>query len=167
MYRLRFLVMIVRCFLSPVCKLSDTFSVSFIAIPFVDTDFTRLFTHTYSSYVGICRWHFVFHSQFRNAALRRGWAPVTTAETIEYKRSIKYFERVTVQTKLLCWDSKRFYLEQAFLVRGNVHAMSYLEGLIRGPEGILEPPAVFPILGLEEKSPPMPAHIEKWLSARG
>lgn len=166
MYRLRFILMMSRCFLTPVIKLSDTFQVSFITIPFVDTDLSRLFTQTYFSYMGICRWHFVFHSPFRNIAIKRGWAPVTTAETIEYKKSIKAFTRVSVQTKLLCWDSKRFYLEQVFLVQGKIHAICYLEGFIRGPEGTLEPPKVFTTLGLSENSPPMPVHIEKWLSSR-
>ena len=166
MYRVRFFITLVKCFLTPTLKLDDTFNLSFIAIPFIDTDFSRLFTQTYSLYMGISRWHYVFHSQFRNFAIKRGWAPVTTAETIEYKKSIKAWDKVTVETKLLCWNSKRFYLSQKFLVRGNIHALCYVEGLIRGPEGILEPPRVFHAVGLATSSPSEPVEIQKWIQAR-
>ena len=166
MYRLRFLITILSCLVRPTRNLLGEFKVSFIAIPLIDTDFTRLFTHTYSSYMAICRWHFVFNSQFRNVALKRRWVPVTTAENMEYRRSIKAFQRVTVSTRLICWNDKRFYLEQKFLIGGNLHANCILEGLIRGPSGILQPPEVFAHLGVKSESPPVPPHIEHWLCAR-
>lgn len=153
MYRLRFLMIITKCLLSSSRDLLDNFSVSFMALPFIDTDFIRLFTHSYSSYMALCRWHFVFNSKLRDAALKKGWAPVTTSEVISYKKSIKAFDRVVVKTKLLHWNNKRFYLVQSFWVRGNLCAECYVEGLIRSPSGILEPPAVFKNLGVFQNSP--------------
>ncbi len=166
MYRIRFFLTIFKCFVSPTRDLLDSFEVSFWAIPLVDTDFSRLFTQTYSSYMAICRWNFVFNSRFRNVALKKGWVPITTAETIEYRKSIKAFDRVLVKTRLLYWNEKRFFLEQTFWVRDNIHAVCYLEGLIRSPKGILQPPEVFHKLGVQQASPKDPVHIEKWISSR-
>lgn len=166
MYRIRFFLIIFRCLLSPTRDLLETFSVSFWAIPFLDTDFSRLFTHSYSSYMALCRWNFVFHSKFRNVAIKKGWTPVTTAELIEYRRSIKALQKVRVETRLLYWNESRFYLEQTFIVKQNVHAICYVEGLIRGPKGILEPPEVFRSAGMRHRSPDLPEQIKQWISIR-
>lgn len=159
MYRLRFLKIIIKCLLSSTRDLLDDFKVSFIALPFIDTDFLRLFTHTYSSYMALCRWNFVFNSKLRNVAFKKAWAPVTTSEVITYYKSIKAFELVVVETKLLYWNSKRFYLVQNFLVKGQLRAQCYVEGLIRGPNGTLEPPDVFKNLGVTQNSPQAPSAI--------
>lgn len=167
MYRLRFLKTIARCLATPTQPLESEFRVRFLAWPFLDTDVTRLFTHAYAAWLAIARWHYVFHSPLRNAALRKGWTPVTTAESLVYRRSIKAFTRVTVRTRLLCWTDERFFLEQDFLVGDVVHAQCLLEGLLRGPKGVLRPPEVFRELGLSDPSPAMPTRIAQWVASRG
>lgn len=162
MYRIRFLYTIVKCLLLPTQELMAEFRVAFFAWPLLDTDFSRLFTQTYTSYMGICRWHFVFNSKFRNVAIKNGWVPVTTAETITYKKSIRAFDRVTVVTRLLCWNERRFYLEHSFFVRGTLHAQCHVEGLIRSPKGVLKPPDVFRQLGATQDSPAMSPAIAQW-----
>lgn len=163
MYRLRFLVTMISCFLRPTLGLMDLFEKRFFVIPLIDTDVSRLFTQSYSLYMGLCRWHYMFRSPFRGAALRRGWVPITTAESITYKRAIKAFSRVTVQTRMLCWNEKRFYLEQVFLVRGEVHARCLVEGMVRGPKGVLAPPEAFAELGFQGVSPPLTPEVLKFL----
>lgn len=163
MYRLRFIFTMIRCFLRPTRGLMETFPRRFLAIPFIDTDVTRLFTQTYSLYAGICRWDYMFGSPFRNAALRRGWVPITTTEVFTYKRAIKALSRVTVKTRMLCWTEKRFYLEQNFYVRGELHARCLIEGMIRGQKGVLSPPEAFGELGFQGLSPRVPEDVQKFL----
>jgi acyl-CoA thioesterase FadM len=165
-YRLRFLILMVRCFFSRPRGLLDTYELKFRAIPFIDTDFSRLFTQTYSSFMGMARWHYIFSSQFKAVALKRRWAPVTTSETITYKKSIRVFEKVTLVTKLVCWDSRRFYLHHAFLVNGEERAFALVEGLLRGPEGHLNPKEVFQVMGLTSASPPIPENFSLWIQSR-
>jgi acyl-CoA thioesterase FadM len=166
MYRLRFLRTILLCFLGRSRPLLSDFDLYFFAIPLIDTDLSRLFTHAYSSYMGLARWHFVFGSEFRAVALKKFWSPVTTAETINYKRSIKAFSRVNVRTKLLWWNENRFYLEHTFYVKGQVRAHCYLEGLIRSPQGILKPNEVFGALGLRQEPPGISVDLQKWIALR-
>jgi hypothetical protein len=86
MYRIRFIRVILQCFIQKPIALLDTFELHFIAIPLLDTDIERLFTQTYAQLMGLARWHFLFHSEFRNVALKKKWVPVTTADKIAYKR---------------------------------------------------------------------------------
>ena len=166
MYRIRFFITILRSFLSKPQGLLEDFKLHFWAIPFIDTDISRLFTQTYAAYMGLCRWQFVFQSEFRKVALKKAWVPVTTSETIVYKRSIKAFSRVQVTTRLVCWDEKRFYLEQTFSVKGDLYSKTLLEGLIRGPKGHLNPPEVFKELGVQQSSPETPEYVKQWVLAK-
>lgn len=153
------------CFLRPTRGLLDVFEKRFFVLPLVDTDFSRLFTHTYSLYMALGRWHYMFSSPFRDAALKRGWTPITTRETIQYKRSVKAFARVTLRTRMIGWTAERFYLEQLFLVGGEVYARCLLEGMVRGPHGALGPVEAFRELGFGGVSPELPAEARAWASS--
>ena len=163
MYRLRFIRVILKSFLSRKQSILAPLHLKFWVVPFFDTDVKLLFTHTYNQYMALARWNLVFNSEFRTGALKRGWVPVTTKETIQYKRSIKAFERVTITTKLLFWNERRFYHRHVFSVKGEVRAVCLLEGMLRGPKGHLKPSEAFEKLGAKLKSPPIPKEIETWL----
>src|SRR5687768_7148163 len=45
----------------------------------------------------------------------RGWYPVVTAQTIQYRRSLKLFDRFDIVTRVLAWDDKTIMLEQRFV----------------------------------------------------
>ncbi len=162
MYRLRFIKVMLSCFFSKPKKIYDVFELHFIAIPFLDTDVTRLFTQTYMSLMGLARWHFVFASNLGKIALKNKWAPVTTSDTVTYKRSITAFSKITLKTKLIAWDEQRFYLEHTFFSKGKLTAQCYVEGLIRAPHGIMRPGDVFDAAGMNETALPFPEDLKKW-----
>ena len=98
MYRVRFLLMIMRCLIGAMAPVEKERCLSFRAIPLIDTDITRMFTHSYALFMGLARWHLLFGSQFRKLALRHKWAPVTTGEIINYRRSIRAFQKFELRT---------------------------------------------------------------------
>ena len=163
MYRLRFILVILKSLLSPTKGLMDDFELNFWAIPLIDTDYSRLFTQTYALYMGLARWNFLFNSEFKTAALKKAWVPVTTAETMTYTRSIKAFNHVKLVTRLIHWNDRRFYLEHIFYVNNQVYAHTYVEGLVRSPAGHLKPQEVFKALGVTKESPPLPAALQGWI----
>ncbi len=69
MYRLRFIYVLLKSLLSKKRNLLDDFDLHFIALPLIDTDYTRLFTQTYALYMGLARWNFLFNSEFRTVAV--------------------------------------------------------------------------------------------------
>ena len=56
-------------------------------------------------------------------------------------------------------------MEQTFLVRGNVRAICYVEGLVRGPKGVLSPEVVFRELGVERDAPELPEGLRGWVES--
>jgi len=165
MYRLRFLRLIFSCLFGKLQSLTSIFETRFFVIPFFDTDVLRMFTHTYSSYMALARWHCTFSSELRNTVLKYKCIPITIAETIDYKRSIKAFSRVKLTTRVLCWNEKSFYLEHQFLVNGDVYAIGFAEGLLRAPDGVKRPADIFKLAGMEQTSPDFPPEIISWISS--
>lgn len=163
MYRIRFIIMMIRLFLKKPIKITDTFDLHFWVIPFVDTDFTRLFTQTYAAWMGLARWFCVFGTELRGPAIKNKWAPVTTAETFTYKKSIKAFSRVILRTRLVGWDDERFYVEHLFIVNGETKGHCYLEGLIRSPQKIMKPGDVYKEAGMVQESIPYPKDLKIWI----
>jgi acyl-CoA thioesterase FadM len=163
MYRFRFIYVLIKSLLSKSRGLMDDFELNFIAIPFIDTDYSRLFTQTYALYMGLARWNFVFNSEFKMVALKKAWVPVTTAETMTYRKSVKAFNRVRLITRLLHWNDRRFYMEHVFYVNNEVYAHTFVEGLVRGPGGHLKPGEVFKTLGVTMQSPPLPDKLQGWI----
>jgi hypothetical protein len=163
-YRLRFIYIIISCFFSKPKDILSQFKLHFRAIPFLDTDVSRSFTHTYSSLTGLGRWHYVFSSQFKQAAIKSRWFPVTTAETITFKRSIKAWEPIQLVTEVVCWNDKCFFLKQTFLVKNEERAVAYSQGIVRSPQGHLRPPDIFKAFGVTLPSPPMPKELQAWYS---
>jgi acyl-CoA thioesterase FadM len=164
MYRLRFIFVMISSFLSKKKELSADFTLKFTAIPFLDTDVFYLFTQTYGQYMGLARWNLLFNSEFRTAALKKGWVPVTTKETISYKRPIKAFERITLVTRIVHWNDRRFYIEHLFYVKGEIRSITYVEGLVRGPKGHLQPNEAFKEMGVIRESPQLPINMQGWLA---
>jgi hypothetical protein len=166
MYRIRFLFIMLRCLFEQPKSILDEFELSFWAIPFLDTDISRLFTQTYASMTALGRWHYVFSSQFKKAAVQDRWIPVTTAETFTFRRSIRAFQRIRMVTKIICWNEKCFFVQQTFYVGRELYAQAISQGIVRNPQGPMKPPDVFTSFGIDIPSPPMPEPIRAWYSMR-
>jgi len=166
MYRLRFLFVMWRALWAAPQSIRMTYYLDFTAIPFFDTDVTRLFTQTYASLTGLGRWHYVFSSHFRQAAVKSRWIPVTTAETFVFYRSIKAFEKIDLKTELICWNDRCFFVRQTFSSRGEVKAVSISEGIVRCGKKHLRPGDVFKALGATDESPEFPSEIVAWTNYR-
>ena len=164
MYRVRFLLMIMRCLISATAPVERERCLSFRAIPFIDTDVTCMFTHSYAMLMGLARWHWLFSSQFRKLALqlalRDKWIPVTTGEIINYRRSIRAFQKFELRTRVIYWDENRLYVEQSFNVSGEMFVSALVEGAVRRPQGVLSPAALFAQAGYDGPAPE-PSHEMK------
>ena len=43
--------------------------------------------------------------------IARGWRPVVGGTLITFRRSLYLFERMTIRSRMVCWDEKWFYME--------------------------------------------------------
>ena len=66
---------------------------------------------------------------------RRGWYPVVMAETIQFRRSLKLFQRFDIVTRVLTWDEKGILVEQRFERGGETIARAILRSRFLSRKG--------------------------------
>ena len=102
----------------------------------------------------------------------RGWYPVVAAQTIKYRRSLTFRQRFEITTRVLGWDERVVYLEQAFSRRGRDGAPEHVArgivaGRFLGRDGtrVAAPHVVELIAGQPVPSPPVPLDGAAWARA--
>ncbi|RVV98147.1 acyl-CoA thioesterase [Mesobaculum littorinae] len=89
------------------------------------------------------------------------WGAAVAGASIRYRRRIKMFERFEMRSRLLGWDRRFFYIEQA-LWKGEECANNVLLRVaLTGPSGIVPPRDA----GLAAESPPLPDWVTAWIAA--
>lgn len=58
---------------------------------------------------------------------RRGWYPVVSAQTIRYRRSLRPWQAFELHTRILGFDERAMYVEQAFRVGGELYAHAVVQ----------------------------------------
>jgi acyl-CoA thioesterase FadM len=118
------------------------------------------------SVMDLGRFDLTFRTGLGKAMLRNRWMPLVGGVTIRYRRSLDPFEAYTLQTRLLTWDDKWFYLEQRFLKRGGeLAAEGLVRALFRGKDGNVAVAEVLEQMGYAGPQPDLPESIRHWTEA--
>lgn len=109
-------------------------------------------------------YHLLF-SNFYDTLLACGGKLLTIgASTIRYRRSLRLWERFSLQTRILCWVDNALYVEQRFVScrDGFISAIALLKMSTKGAtvEKTLEKLCVGRC-----PSPPFPPEVESWAEA--
>lgn len=76
----------------------------------------------YFSLMDFGRWDMVFRNGVYDACYKKGWYAVVAGETIKFKKSLKLWDKFTLQTKIVGHDEKNFFIQQKFICRGELMA---------------------------------------------
>ncbi|MFQ6372107.1 thioesterase family protein [Shewanella sp. YIC-542] len=60
---------------------------------------------------------------------QRKWLPVVNASEFTFIRDIKPLSKFNIDTRVLGWDEKYFYIEQRFVSERGLHAIANVRGL--------------------------------------
>lgn len=116
----------------------------------------------YLSYMDYGRMHLLARARLLLHILHSRWTPLVGAVWVTYRRPLPLFARFTLTSRLVCWDERWFYLEQTFTGRDGLCAVGWVKGVLRGPEGNLDPQRVLEHVQPGIVSPPMPESIAVW-----
>jgi acyl-CoA thioesterase FadM len=120
----------------------------------------------YISMMDIGRVEILGRTRLLRKVFGRGWRPMVGSSTIRYRRSLLPFERFVVRTRVICWDEKWLYFRHVIERRGEVCALAYVRGLLRGKEGNVSPAQILELAGKPGmQSPPMPDDVARWIGA--
>ncbi len=100
------------------------------------------------------------------ALRRRGWGLTIAGAAVRYRHRIRVFQRIEMQSRLLGWDARFFYLDQSMWTPGGQCTTQALyRSAVTGPGGIVPPPEVTEEIGLPPQSPPLPEWVQRWIEA--
>jgi acyl-CoA thioesterase FadM len=108
------------------------------------------------------RTHLLARVRLLEHIVRARWTPLVGAVWITYRRSLPLFSQFTLESHLVCWDERWFYIEQTFTGKEGLAAVGWVKGLLRGPDGNLDPQKVLETVSPRAVSPPIPEAIATW-----
>ena len=99
------------------------------------------------------------------AAFANRWGVTVAGLSMRYRRRVRGFQRFEQHSRILGWDERFFYLEQA-MVRKGVHLNHLLcRWAITGKDGIVAPAKLIEKMGHDPAPPEMPAWVCAWIAA--
>lgn len=121
----------------------------------------------YFSFMDLARVEFLVRAGLWRLMSSNGWFPVIAAQWIDFYRGLEPLERFQVETELVCWDERFFYISQDFVAGGKVVASGLVcARFLRKSGGGVKPQNFVEALGRDDVSPPMPERIKVWRADR-
>ncbi|QEO10750.1 thioesterase [Protaetiibacter larvae] len=92
-----------------------------------------------------------------------GIYPVVSAQTIAYRKSLQFGQRYVIESRLLGLDDRAVYVEQRFVVGGEVYARAYVQGrFLYDAGGTVPMEALVEVTGVDPVEHPVPAWLHDW-----
>lgn len=132
---------------------------------FNDLDVLRHMNNgVYFSLMDIARVDFMIRSGVKPVLDKNGWYPVVTAEMMTFRRSIKLFQKFTIQSRIVGWTDKAFIVEQQFESKGSTIAKGVIMArFLKISGGSVMPSEILSAVNFTELSPNIPIHIYNWI----
>jgi len=99
-------------------------------------------------------------------ALRENrWASTMAGATVRYRRRIRAFDKIEMHSRLIGWDARFMYIEQAMRVRGQVAGQIIYRAATTDANGIVPMARVVAAMAPGETSPPLPDWVQAWIAS--
>ncbi len=129
--------------------------------------FMHMNNGAYLTIMDLARTDMMIRAGIVKGMVNRRWYPVVVAETIRFKHSLKLFQQYEIETEVVCWDHRAFYLVQTFTRNDEFVAKAAVEARFLSTSGKRIPVSdLLVMMGHTSPSPPMPAWISDWQHAQ-
>lgn len=109
----------------------------------------------YLTLMDLGRLDLIVSADMAREVLRRGWKPMLGGAYITYRRELGPFQKFRLETRILGWDERWFYMSQQFYRDDTLHADGIVKALFVGPDGKVPCHEVMRLSGHETASPPL------------
>lgn len=162
---LRLLWIWLRALGKPPIRLGDTIEMGFRVLPNDIDVIGHMNNGRYMTMIDLALIEYFTRMGFLKVLVRRGWRPMLGGSMISFRRGLKPFRRYTLRFAVSCWDDRWNYMRFEFVRDGRATAAGHAKGAVVGTEGIVNTAQVHAALGIDERSPDVPASIAAWMEA--
>jgi len=129
-----------------------------------------LFLHVnngvYLTFADLGRTDLMLRADVFHPIRKKGWYPVVAAETIQFKRSLKLWQKFHISTRIICWDDRSIFLEQHFTQNEKWVATALIHARFLSKSGDrVSVQELFDAVGFEQSSPAIPQHVQLWIDS--
>ncbi|MDA0224090.1 MAG: acyl-CoA thioesterase [Proteobacteria bacterium] len=101
------------------------------------------------------------------AMKKQGWGMAVAGASVRYRRRVKMFQRLKMQSTLLGWDERFFYFQQSMWHKGEASSSILIRSAMTDQNGIAAPQKAASLLGWGDVSPALPDYVIDWIAAEG
>ena len=92
----------------------------------------------------------------------KGWSPVVSLESIAFRRSLRLWQRYTIETRIIGADEKAIFFEQRMVSGGEVYARAYIATRLVSPSGPVPNSEIFAEVGEPPAGLVLPEFLHAW-----
>lgn len=93
-----------------------------------------------------------------------GYYPVMANETITFRKSLQPWQRFVLESRIVGYDAKAVYVQQRFVVDGEIFAEAMTRGrFLKKTGGTVSVTELGELVGIDITTMPAPAWIDQWV----
>lgn len=135
------------------CRLSDIDN-------FLEMNNGRVFT-----LYDLGRMDFAVRTGLGKQLLKQRWGLVIAGSTIQYRKRIRAFDKVTLKTKIVAIDERWMYIEQSMWVKGKPCSSAILRSGVTKGGRVIEISKVLAALDQSDWELPPTGFVAKWIES--
>ncbi len=117
----------------------------------------------YFSFADLARTYAIAKLGVMGKLLKLGWLPVVNAEEITFIKPIAPFAKFRLQTELIYWDEKYFYIHHHYWVGEKLCAKALIRGVFYNKKhGVIPLDKVLALADIVEKHDVEPVEVATW-----
>lgn len=92
-----------------------------------------------------------------------GYYPVASNETITFRKSLQPWQRFDLETRIVGYDDRAVFVEQRFVVSGEIYARAFMRGrFLKKTGGTVSIAELTDALGVDPAEVALPAWLARW-----
>ena len=92
-----------------------------------------------------------------------GYYPVASNETIAFRKSLQPWQRFDLETRIVGYDEKAVFVEQRFVVKGEIYARAFMRGrFLKKTGGTVSLQELTDALGVDTSEVALPSWLARW-----
>jgi hypothetical protein len=95
------------------------------------------------------------------------WGLVVGGASIRYRRRVRFMQRFSVSTKMLCHDQRWFYFLQEIRRNGEICSSGLMKAGVTSAGGLLPASEVAMAMGEPDWGEEIPDWVQAWIDAEG
>jgi YbgC/YbaW family acyl-CoA thioester hydrolase len=117
----------------------------------------------YLSMMDLGRVDLLWRSGLWRRLMAAGWYPVVASQTITYRKSLRWRQRFVIETRMAGFHEKAVFVEQRFVVDGEVYARAFVKArFLKRSGGTVSVEELNELAGVDLRTIPLDGWVQRW-----